>query len=157
MLVGEQPGDKEDLAGKPFVGPAGRILDEALAAAGIDRSEVYLTNAVKHFKWIPKGERRLHQKPNRGEIVACHPWLDAEIEIVKPTALVLLGATAAQAVLGSKFKLTQNRGKFVDASQADYVLATLHPSVVLRMPDRDAREAAKQSLIEDLRLVAHNL
>jgi uracil-DNA glycosylase len=157
MLVGEQPGDKEDLAGHPFVGPAGRVLDEALEEAGIEREDVYVTNAVKHFKWIPKGARRLHQKPNRGEIEACHPWLEAELEIVKPLALVLLGATAAQALLGSKFKLTQNRGRFVEASQAKYVLATIHPSAVLRMPDREARNAAKQSLVDDFKLVFERL
>lgn len=157
MLVGEQPGDKEDLAGQPFVGPAGRVLDEALEAAGIEREDVYVTNAVKHFKWIPKGARRLHQKPNRGEIEACRPWLEAELELIQPEALVLLGATAAQAVLGPKFKLTQNRGKFIEAAQAKYVLATLHPSAVLRMPDRGARRAALESVVEDLKLVAMQL
>ncbi|HSI73148.1 MAG TPA: UdgX family uracil-DNA binding protein [Fimbriimonas sp.] len=157
MLVGEQPGDKEDLAGHPFVGPAGRVLDEALEAAGIEREDVYVTNAVKHFKWIPKGARRLHQKPNRGEIEACRPWLEAELELIQPEALVLLGATAAQAVLGPKFKLTQNRGKFIEAAQAKYVLATLHPSAVLRMPDRGARRAALESVVEDLKLVAMQL
>ncbi|MEZ0324920.1 MAG: UdgX family uracil-DNA binding protein [Fimbriimonas sp.] len=157
MLVGEQPGDKEDLAGHPFVGPAGRILDEALEAAGLKREEVYLTNAVKHFKWVPKGERRLHQKPNRGEIQACHPWLEAELEIVKPKALVLLGATAAQAILGPKFKLTQNRGKFIESDLAEFLIPTLHPSAVLRVPDRRAREEALEGLISDLRLVASKL
>jgi DNA polymerase len=154
MLVGEQPGDKEDLAGHPFVGPAGRLLDELLEEAGLDRADVYVTNAVKHFKWVPKGARRLHQKPNRSEIMACKPWLDAELQIVEPEALVLLGATAAQAVLGAKFKLTQNRGTFVESSYAKYVLATLHPSAVLRMPEKKARELARQSLVDDFKLVA---
>jgi DNA polymerase len=157
MMVGEQPGDKEDLAGKPFVGPAGKLLDNALAQAGIDRDEVYVTNAVKHFKWIPQGSRRLHQKPNRKEMAACKPWLDAEIARVKPEAILLLGATAAQAILGADFKITQNRGRFLESDLAPYVLATLHPSAILRMPEEAQREAAFQSLVDDLKLVAMQL
>jgi uracil-DNA glycosylase len=158
MLIGEQPGDKEDLAGRPFVGPAGRVLDDALEQAGIGRDRVYVTNAVKHFKWIPKGARRLHQKPNRGEIQACRPWLEAEIDMVEPEVVVLLGATAAQSVLGPGFKLTQNRGKLVEAPpewlRGAMVLATLHPSAVLRMPDREARATALADLIDDLKIAA---
>src|SRR5437588_10602666 len=134
MMVGEQPGDKEDLAGKPFVGPAGAVLDKALAAAGIDRSEVYVTNVVKHFKWEPRGKRRIHKKPNALQIAACRPWLDAEIAVTKPRVVVLLGATAAQAILGAKFKVTQHRGEAIPSSIAPYVMATVHPSSILRSP-----------------------
>jgi len=154
MLIGEQPGDKEDIAGKPFVGPAGQLLDQALEAAGISRDEIYITNAVKHFKWVPQAGRRLHQKPNVREQRACKPWLDAEIARIQPEAILLLGATAAQAVLGADFKLTQNRGRFVDSEAATYVMATLHPSAILRMPEQGQKDAALQSLVEDLRSVA---
>src|SRR5581483_11683420 len=130
MLVGEQPGDQEDLAGHPFVGPAGKLLDRALADAGIDRAAVYVTNVVKHFKWEPRGKRRIHKKPNAGEIAACRPWLDTEIQLVKPRAIVCLGATAAQAVLGRQFKVTAHRGEFVASPLAPFVIATVHPSSI---------------------------
>lgn len=154
MLVGEQPGDNEDLAGKPFVGPAGRILDEALTAAGIDRDEVFITNAVKHFKWRAAGKRRLHEKPNRGEIAACRLWLDAEITILKPQVLVCLGATAAQALIAPSFKVTQQRGRLIPSSLAPHVMATVHPSSILRMPSAAAREREMELFIADLRAVA---
>jgi DNA polymerase len=157
MFVGEQPGDKEDLAGQPFVGPAGQLLMDAMDQAAITREEVYITNAVKHFKWVPSGGRRLHQKPNVRERRACRPWLDAEIARVQPEAILLLGATAAQALLGSGFKLTQNRGQFIESESARYVLATLHPSAILRMPEAYQREAAFDSLVEDMRLVAETV
>ena len=157
MLIGEQPGDAEDLAGRPFVGPAGKLLDRALEDAGIDRSTVYVTNVVKHFKWEPRGKRRIHKKPNASEIAACRPWLDTEIELVQPRAIVCLGATAAQAVLGRNFKVTANRGAFVASSLAPLVLATVHPSSILRAPDADARHREMQSLTDDLRLVARAL
>jgi uracil-DNA glycosylase, family 4 len=154
MIVGEQPGDKEDLAGHPFVGPAGKLLDSALEEAGIDRNEVYLTNAVKHFKWeAGNGGRRIHGKPNRKEVVSCKPWLDAEIAAVEPEVIVLLGATAAQAVLGPSFRLTQHRAEFIPSELAAYVLATIHPAGILRMPDSEARHAAKADLVRDLKLV----
>ncbi|AIE84106.1 UdgX family uracil-DNA binding protein [Fimbriimonas ginsengisoli] len=156
MFVGEQPGDKEDLAGRPFVGPSGELLAAAMEEAGIARDDVYITNAVKHFKWIPQAGRRLHQKPNAREIRACLPWLEAELARIKPKA-VLLGATAAQSILGSDFKLTKNRGRFVESDLAPYVLATLHPSAILRMPDQELREASRESLVEDLRLLAANV
>src|SRR6266566_9299446 len=139
MLVGEQPGDQEDLTGKPFVGPAGRVLDEALAKAGIDRKEVYVTNAVKHFSWEPRGKRRLHKKPRYSEIKACRPWLDAEIAVVKPVVIVCLGATAAQALLGKDFSILRRRGEFVKSALAPYVMATVHPSSILRAMDNDSR------------------
>ena len=148
MLVGEQPGDKEDLEGEPFVGPAGRLLDEALVAAGIDRDHAYVTNVVKHFKFEQRGKRRIHKKPNMAEITACRPWLDAEIEVVQPTALVCLGATAAQALLGRAFRVTQHRGEFVDSDLAPLVTATIHPSAILRA--RDEREVEMKGLIADL-------
>lgn len=158
MLIGEQPGDKEDLEGRPFVGPAGQLLMDAMDQAGIDREEVYITNAVKHFKWAPTGGgRRLHQKPNVREQRACRPWLEAEIVRVQPEALLLLGATASQAVLGSDFKLTQNRGKFVKSDMANFVLATLHPSAILRMPEATQRDLAFDSLVQDLRLVGETV
>jgi DNA polymerase len=157
MLVGEQPGDKEDLAGEPFVGPAGVLLDKALAAAGIDRDEAYVTNVVKHFKWRPAGKRRLHQKPNAAEIGACTPWLEAEIERVGPEVVVLLGATAAQALLGRAFKVTQQRGRFVEWDRAPSVLATVHPSSILRVPDEAARHEQFDGLVADLRVVADSL
>src|SRR3954469_18131969 len=142
LLVGEQPGDQEDQAGRPFVGPAGRLLDEALADAGVDRSAVYVTDAVKHFKWKARGKRRIHQKPTWGEVGACRPWLDGELESVQPDVLVLLGATAAQALLGRAFRVTQSHGEAIeDTGFARYALATLHPSSVLRERDDDARHA----------------
>src|SRR3954453_4127989 len=137
MLIGEQPGDAEDLSGHPFVGPAGKLLDRALADAGIDRTLVYVTNAVKHFKWEPRGKRRIHKKPRASEIAACRPWLDTEIALVKPRIVVCLGATAAQALLGRQFKVTQHRGVFVTSPIAPIVLATVHPSSLLRAPDAD--------------------
>src|SRR4051794_25880174 len=138
MFVGEQPGDKEDLSGKPFVGPAGALLDKALVAAGIDRKQVYVTNAVKHFKWEPRGKRRIHKKPNSLEIAACRPWLDSEIEVVRPEVVVCLGATAAQALLGRTFKVTQRRGELIE-QDGQMFLATVHPSSILRAPDDESR------------------
>jgi uracil-DNA glycosylase len=152
MFVGEQPGDQEDLAGKPFVGPAGRLLDEALVDAGIDRTTVYVTNVVKHFKWQGRGKRRIHQKPNWSEIAACRPWLDAELAVVEPRVLVCLGATAAQALLGRQFRVTRERGRPVDSDLAEHVLATVHPSSILRDPE--AREQEYAAFVEDLRAVA---
>lgn len=157
ILIGEQPGDQEDLAGKPFVGPAGKLLDETLAAAGIDRGLVYVTNAVKHFKWEGmRGKRRLHSKPGATEIAACRPWLMEEIRIIQPAALVTLGATAAQSLLGKSFRLTQHRGEWL-TFQEHPTLATLHPSALLRMPDPDARHQAKAEFLRDLKLVAKRL
>jgi DNA polymerase len=157
MMVGEQPGDKEDLAGRPFVGPAGAVLDKALAAAGIEREDVYVTNIVKHFKWEPRGKRRLHKKPNTIQINACRPWLEAEIRVVKPQVVVLLGATAAQGVLGRDFRVTQHRGEWVQSEIAPYVLATVHPSSILRAPDDDARHEEMRKFIADLKVVAQQL
>jgi uracil-DNA glycosylase len=157
MFVGEQPGNEEDLAGHPFVGPAGRLLDRALEAAGIDRSAVYVTNAVKHFKWEPRGKRRIHQKPNAGEIRACHPWLEAEIAVVRPQALVCLGATAAQALLGKEFRVTQRRGEVFASPLAPLVMATVHPSSILRAPDDDTRRAELARFIEELASLARAL
>ena len=155
MLVGEQPGDREDLAGKPFVGPAGRVLDDALAAAGIDREKVYVTNAVKHFKWRARGKRRIHDKPNRMEVAACRPWLDAELAAVRPQVLVVLGATAAQALLGASFRVTRERGRPIgDTGFAEHVVATVHPSAIVRIRDRDERAAAEKELAADLRTAA---
>jgi uracil-DNA glycosylase len=153
MFVGEQPGDQEDKAGKPFVGPAGRVFDEALAEAGIDRGSVYVTNAVKHFKWQARGKRRIHQKPNWTEMTACRPWLEAELEVVKPRVLVLLGATAAQTLLGREFRVTQHRGELLASELAEAVTATVHPSSILRgePAERDANLAA---FVDDLRVVA---
>ena len=142
MFVGEQPGDQEDKLGRPFVGPAGRIFDQALEQVGIDRSRVYVTNAVKHFKWQPRGKRRIHQKPNAAELAACRPWLDAELAVVQPRVLVCLGATAAQALLGRTFRVTKQRGTPVDSPLAEVVIATIHPSAILRAEDRDAEYAA---------------
>jgi len=153
MFVGEQPGDAEDLAGRPFVGPAGKLLDRVLAEVGIDRSTVYVTNVVKHFKWEPRGKRRIHKKPNASEIAACHPWLDTEIALVQPRAIVCLGATAAQALLGRQFKLIANRGAFVPSALAPLVLATVHPSSILRAPDADTRRSETERFADDLRLV----
>ena len=157
MLVGEQPGDKEDLSGKPFVGPAGALLDKALVAAGIDREKVYVTNAVKHFNWEPRGKRRIHKKPNAMHIAACRPWLDAEIEAVKPRVVVCLGATAAQALLGRTFKVTQRRGELISSNIAPYLLATVHPSSILRAPDEESRHEEMARFIDDLRTVSHAL
>ena len=152
MLVGEQPGDHEDLAGHPFVGPAGRVLDEALAAAGIDRDDIYVTNAVKHFKWRARGARRIHDKPNRMEVAACRPWLDSELAVVQPRVLVLLGATAAQALLGTAFRVTRERGRPIAGTPfAEQVVATLHPSAILRVRDHAERREAKRGLAADLR------
>ena len=157
MMVGEQPGDKEDLQGRPFVGPAGGILDKALAAAGIDRKDVYVTNIVKHFKWEPRGKRRLHKKPNALEISACRPWLEAEINVVKPEVVVLLGATAAQGILGSQFRVTKQRGQWVQSNIAPLVLATIHPSSILRAPDDDSRHEEMRKFVADLKTVALQL
>jgi uracil-DNA glycosylase family protein len=151
MLVGEQPGDQEDLQGRPFVGPAGRMLDRALEEAGIDRKRVYLTNVVKHFKWQPRGKRRLHQKPNGAEMTACRPWLDAELDVVKPRVLVCLGATAAQALLGRDFRVTKRRGELVDSPLAELVTATIHPSAILRSDDREQEYAG---FLADLQKIA---
>ncbi len=157
MFVGEQPGDREDLAGRPFVGPAGWLLDQCLAEAGIDRNQVYVTNVVKHFKWEPRGKRRIHKKPNSLQIAACRPWLDAEIEQVKPQVIVCLGATAAQALLGRSFKVTQHRGELLRSELAPYVTATVHPSSILRAPDEEARREQTRLLIDDLKTVADAL
>ena len=157
MFVGEQPGDREDREGKPFVGPAGRVLDEALEEAGIDRSRVYVTNAVKHFKWKPQGKRPLHQKPNAAEINACRPWLDAEIAAVKPHLLVLLGATAAQALLGRDFRVSVQRGQLVERPGLPPAMATVHPSSILRAPDDETRELEMRAFVEDLKRVAQHL
>jgi uracil-DNA glycosylase len=157
LFVGEQPGDQEDLSGRPFVGPAGKLLDRTLAEAGIDRAAVYVTNVVKHFKWEPRGKRRIHKKPNAGEIAACRPWLDVEIQLVQPTAIVCLGATAAQALLGRAFKVTAHRGEFVESGLAPLVLATVHPSSLLRAPDDETRRRETARFIDDLRAVARAL
>jgi len=154
MLVGEQPGDKEDLAGKPFVGPAGRELDRGLEAAGIAREDAYLTNVVKHFKFEERGRRRIHQTPKRFEIEACKPWLTAELEVIEPYALVLLGAVAAKALLGSSFRVTRQRGELLDSDLAPVVSATIHPSAILRAPDDAARSRERAAFAEDLRAVA---
>jgi uracil-DNA glycosylase len=154
MLVGEQPGDREDLAGRPFVGPAGRELDRGLEAAGIERGDAYLTNVVKHFSFEERGRRRIHQTPKRFEIDACRPWLDAELDVVKPEALVLLGATAAKALLGSSFRVTQHRGELLDSELAPVVTATIHPSAILRQRDEGERAAEREAFAEDLRVVA---
>ena len=154
MFVGEQPGNDEDLAGRPFVGPAGRLLDQALEEAGIERGDAYVTNAVKHFKWEPRGKRRIHQKPNAAEMAACRPWLDAEIALVKPKVIVALGATAAQSLLGRQFRVTKQRGVPVESPLAPFVLATVHPSSILRAPDEDARREAMREFVADLREVA---
>jgi uracil-DNA glycosylase len=157
MLVGEQPGDQEDLTGHPFVGPAGHLLDRALGEAAIDRASVYVTNVVKHFKWEPRGKRRIHKKPNSTEIGACRPWLETEIALVKPRAIICLGATAAQALLGADFKVTKHRGEFVTSNLAPIVLATVHPSSLLRAPDEETRRRETKRFIDDLRAVAEKL
>jgi uracil-DNA glycosylase len=157
MFVGEQPGDQEDLQGAPFVGPAGALLDKALAEAGIPRDEVYVTNAVKHFSWEPRGKRRIHKKPRVSEIKACRPWLEAELKAVKPVVIVCLGATAAQSVFGPQFKLMQSRGEMLASPLSAQALATIHPSAVLRAPDSERRREAYEMLIADLRKVARAL
>jgi uracil-DNA glycosylase family protein len=157
LFVGEQPGDREDLEGKPFVGPAGRLLDKSLEEAGIDRSQAYLTNVVKHFKWKPRGKERIHQKPNSLEIAACRPWLDAEIAVVKPKVVVCLGATAAQALLGPSFRVTKDRGKLLRSELAPRVMATVHPSSILRAPDDASRRLAEKAFVKDLRALARVL
>src|ERR1700747_3465262 len=151
MLVGEQPGDYEDVAGRPFVGPAGKIMDRALEEAGIDRSHVYVTNAVKHFKWEPRGKRRIHQKPNSREIAACRPWLETELRLVRPKLVVALGSTAAQTIFGPSFRVTRERGKVLSSKLAPRVLATVHPSSLLRQPDEASREREYKHLVSDLR------
>jgi DNA polymerase len=154
MLIGEQPGDKEDVAGRPFVGPAGKLLDDALEQAGIDRDEAYVTNAVKHFKWEPKGKRRIHQKPNAREVAACRPWLDAELALVRPAVVVVLGATAAQALLGRQFRVSRERGELLETEYGVPTLATIHPSAILRMRTDEERHAELAALVADLRVAA---
>ena len=157
MVVGEQPGNEEDLAGRPFVGPAGKLLDRALEQAGIARADAYVTNVVKHFKWEQRGKRRIHKKPNAVEIAACAPWLAAELDLIKPRVLVCLGATAAQALLGRAFRVTQHRGEFVESRFAPRVLATVHPSSILRAPDEASRHTEFAQFVEDLKVVAQEL
>jgi DNA polymerase len=157
FLVGEQPGDREDIEGRPFVGPAGKLLDACLEEAGIDRALAYVTNAVKHFKWEPRGKRRIHKKPNAAEIAACRPWLDAELALVKPKVVVCLGATAAQALLGASFRVTKRRGVFVPSELAPYVTATVHPSSILRAPAAAARAVGTRAFVRDLKKVARVL
>jgi uracil-DNA glycosylase len=154
VFVGEQPGDQEDKQGRPFVGPAGRVLDEALGLAGIDRSTTYVTNAVKHFKWTARGKRRIHAKPNWSEIAACNPWLQSELEVIEPTVLVCLGATAAQALLGKQFRVTKQRGTWVESELAPHVTATIHPSSILRQRSDEDRHREMERFVADLRLVA---
>ena len=157
LFVGEQPGNEEDLTGHPFVGPAGRLFDDALDAAGIDRAQTYVTNVVKHFKWEPRGKRRIHKKPNSSEIAACRPWLEAEIRLIKPTIIVCLGATAAQSLLGAQFRVSKQRGQFIESTLAPYILATVHPSSILRAPDDETRRLQKRQFIDDLKNVARVL
>ena len=154
MLVGEQPGDREDVEGHPFVGPAGRLLDRALEEAGIDRRRVYVTNAVKHFKYEPRGKRRIHKKPSAGEVAACRPWLEAEIAAVRPRVIALLGATAAQALLGAAFRVSRERGRVMERGDGSYSVATVHPSSILRAPDEDTRDLEYARFVDDLRVVA---
>lgn len=154
MMIGEQPGNQEDIEGKPFVGPAGRLLDKLLEEAGIDRKKVYVTNAVKHFKWEPRGKRRIHKKPNAREIAACRPWLDAEMAVIKPAVIVCLGATAAQAILGKDFRVTQHRGAFIESPLAEHVMATVHPSSILRAPDEKERHEQERRFVADLKNIA---
>ena len=153
MFVGEQPGDKEDLSGHPFVGPAGALLDKALAEAGIDRKTVYVTNVVKHFKWEPRGKRRIHKKPNAAEITACRPWLEAEVSVIKPRAIICLGSTAAQAVIGPKFRVSIQRAQFVESTLAPFVTATVHPSSILRAPTDEARHEEMRRFTDDLKTI----
>lgn len=157
MLVGEQPGDQEDLAGEPFVGPAGHLLDRALEQAGIDRSKAYLTNAVKHFRWVRRGKRRLHEKPNAHQVRACRPWLEGEVAAVRPRLIVLLGATAAQSVMGPRFLVTRQRGQVMASPFGVPIMATVHPSSILRAGDDASREAAMASFVADLRVAARHL
>jgi uracil-DNA glycosylase len=159
MFVGEQPGDREDLAGRPFIGPAGRILDEAIQQAGLDRTQAYVTNMVKHFRWeqASRGKRRIHKKPRASQIEACRPWLDAELEVVKPEILICLGATAAQALLGKQFSVLRQRGQLQRSSLAPVVLATVHPSSILRSPDSESREQAMKEFVKDLKEAARAL
>jgi DNA polymerase len=157
VLVGEQPGNDEDLSGRPFVGPAGKLLDSALATAGIDRSQVYVTNVVKHFKWEPRGKRRIHKKPNAQEITACRPWLEAEIKLLKPRVVVCLGATAAQTLLGKDFRVTKQRGELISSPLAQFVIATIHPSAILRAPDDETRREELKRFVDDLKRVAQLL
>ena len=154
MLVGEQPGDQEDIQGRPFVGPAGKLLDKVLEQAGIDRNETYVTNAVKHFKWEPRGKRRIHKKPNSLEITACKPWLEAEIAVLRPEVIVCMGATAAQALLGRDFRVSVQRGQWVKSPLAAHVIATVHPSSLLRAPDEETRRIEMQRFIDDFKVVA---
>jgi uracil-DNA glycosylase family protein len=154
MFVGEQPGNEEDLAGKPFVGPAGRLFDAALEEAGIDRKQTYVTNVVKHFKWEPRGKRRIHKKPNAQEIAACRPWLEAEIALIKPEVIVALGATAAQSLFGPQFRVTKQRGQFLESTLAPYVMATVHPSSILRAPDEETRRLEHRRFVDDLKKLA---
>ncbi len=154
LFVGEQPGNEEDLTGKPFVGPAGKLFDNALAEAGIDRKQTYVTNVVKHFKWEPRGKRRIHKKPNAVEIGACRPWLEAEIALIKPEVIVALGATAAQALLGPQFRVTKQRGQFIESTLAPYVMATVHPSSILRAPDDETRRLEYRRFVDDLKKLA---
>jgi uracil-DNA glycosylase len=154
MLVGEQPGHEEDLAGEPFVGPAGRLLARALEQAGIARDRVYVTNVVKHFKWEPRGKRRIHAKPAAAEVAACRPWLDTELSLVKPRAVVCLGSTAAKALLGASFKVTAQRGTFIESPMAPLVMATVHPSSILRAPTDEARHQAMHDFVKDLKKLA---
>jgi uracil-DNA glycosylase len=154
VMVGEQPGNDEDLIGRPFVGPAGKLLDHALVAAGLDRADVYITNIVKHFKWKPQGKRRIHDKPSASEVEACRPWFESELALIRPEVLVLLGATAAQALLGRQFRISVDRGRFLESPLAPRVFATVHPSSLLRMPDEDARREETARFIEELKLVA---
>ena len=157
MFVGEQPGNSEDLEGRPFVGPAGQLLDRALDEAGIDRAKVYVTNVVKHFKWEPRGKRRIHKKPNAQEITACRPCLDSEIRVVKPRPIVCLGATAAQALLGPKFKVSVQRATFIESPLAPFVTATVHPSSILRAPTDEARHEEMRRFVEELKKIAERL
>lgn len=157
MFIGEQPGDEEDKQGHPFVGPAGKLFDRALDDAGIDRESIYLTNAVKHFKWKPRGKRRIHEKPRASEIHACKPWLLAEVLLVRPHIVVCLGATAAQALMGSTFRVTKMRGRWLESEYADKLMATLHPSAVLRMPTPESVERAYQDLVQDLTAIAREM
>src|SRR6266536_1528530 len=151
MFVGEQPGNDEDLQGRPFVGPAGKLLDKMLVEAGIDRKDIYVTNVVKHFKWVRQGKRRIHKKPSQAEINACRPWLEAEIALTKPKVLVCLGASAAQALLGRDFRVSQRRGEFIESPLAPHVMATVHPSSILRAPDEETRHAERARFVEDLK------
>jgi uracil-DNA glycosylase len=157
MFVGEQPGNEEDLTGKPFVGPAGRLFDEALTKAGIDRQQTYVTNVVKHFKWEPRGKRRIHKKPNSQEIKACRPWLEAELALIKPAVIVALGAIAAQSLLGAEFRVTKQRGQFFESTLAPAVMATVHPSSILRAPDKETRRLEYQLFVNDLKKLARAL